>query len=151
LKQKVIAIIPIKGLANVKRRLASRLRRRERAALVLRLLDRELSVLVATAEVDSVIVVTADDRVAKLAEMRGALIALHPDNGVNSAIQAGIEQANRQDAELIVALHGDLPFVETEDIEALIDASEPGTLVLAPDRRQQGTNAIVLRRSRSSG
>lgn len=140
------AVIPIKRLAKVKRRLAARLNSRERARLVLRMLAHEIDVLHASAGIGRIIVVTSEERVATLAEMQGALVALEADNGVNTAVQAGIARAFCAGAETVLALHGDLPFVETADVDALLAASGPGTLAIAPDRRERGTNAIVVRR-----
>jgi len=145
------AVIPIKGLANVKRRLAARLRKHERAALVLRLLARELDVVASASGIGPIIVVTSEERVARVAEMHGALVALERDDGVNAAVQAGLERAYAVGAETVLALHGDLPFVETADVEALLAASAVGVLAIAPDRRLRGTNAIVVRRGMALG
>lgn len=139
------AIIPIKSLANAKRRLSGRLRRAERAALVLRLFERELGVLKRSPGIERVIVVTSDRRVAALAESKGATVALQPDNGVNAAIQAGIGMAGAVGAERIFALHGDLPLIETSDVEAMLQAGERDGFAIAPDRYRSGTNAIALR------
>ncbi len=141
-----IAVIPIKSLANVKQRLASRLSQRERAELVLRLLEREVAVLRQSAGIDQIVIVTAGERVAALAEMHGALVALHPDNGVNAAVEAGIQRAYEEGAQSVLALHGDLPFVDVADIEMMLSASAPETLAISPDRRGIGTNAIVVQR-----
>ena len=146
MNESVTAVIPIKRLGNVKRRLTTRLRSHERAALVLRLFDRQMKTLIAMPEVERVVVVTADTRVKALAEMRGAVVALQPDRGVNAAIQAGIDEAFGAGAIKVLAIHGDLPFAEAPDIRKLIGASAPGVFVMAPDRRKRGTNAIVLRR-----
>ena len=143
------AVIPIKRLGNAKQRLATRLRPTERAGLVLRLFDRQLKLLVAMPEIKQVVVVTADPQVKALAEMRGAIVALQPDEGVNAAMQAGIDAAFDRGAETVLAIHGDLPFAEADDIRELLRASEPGLFVIAPDRRERGTNAIVLRRGMS--
>lgn len=139
------AVIPIKRLANAKRRLSSRLGRAERAALVLRLLERELDVMERSPRIERVIVVTSDQRVAALAESKRAVVALQPDNGVNAAIQAGIEGARAMGAELTFAIHGDLPLIETSDVKAMLQASEQEGFAIAPDRNGSGTNAIALR------
>ena len=143
----ITAVIPVKRLDRAKGRLAPRLSRRERGNLVLRLLSRELCVLQAVPEIDQTIVVTSDDDVRRIAEMKNAIVVLQPDSGVNLAIAAGVDAASRLDAETVLALHGDLAFVEPEDVEAIIQASEDGVFSVAPDLRGEGTNAIVLRRS----
>jgi 2-phospho-L-lactate guanylyltransferase len=140
------AVIPVKSLANVKRRLSTRLWRAERAALVLRLLERELDVLERSPRVERVIVVTFDERVKALAESKGATVALQPDDGVNAAIQAGIDRAHASGAQLMLAIHGDLPLIETSDVEAMLQACERAGFAIAPDRYRTGTNAIGLRR-----
>lgn len=141
------AVIPVKGLGNAKQRLSPRLGKGERAALVLRLLARELDVLNSVESIERIIVVTSDERVRTLAEMKGAVVALEPDNGVNAAIAAGVEAASRFGAEKVVALHGDLAFISSDDVQALMDASADGVFAIAPDQKREGTNAIVLRRS----
>ena len=146
MNEPVTAVIPIKRLGNVKRRLATRLRSWERAALVLRLFDRQVKILAAMPEIERVIVVTADTRVKTLAEMRGAVVALQPDEGVNAAIQAGIDEAFDAGATAVLAIHADLPFIEAIDVRELLGASAPSVFAIAPDRRKRGTNAIVLRR-----
>ena len=146
LSEPVTAVIPIKRLGNVKRRLATRLRSWERAALVLRLFDRQVKILAAMPEIERVIVVTADARVKTLAEMHGAVVALQPDEGVNAAVQAGVDEAFGAGATAVLAIHADLPFIEAIDIRKLLGASTPSVFAIAPDRRKRGTNAIVLRR-----
>ncbi|MEZ4523522.1 MAG: 2-phospho-L-lactate guanylyltransferase [Thermomicrobiales bacterium] len=141
------AVIPVKGLRDVKRRLSSRLSSAERAGLVMRLVGRELDVLGAVERIERVIVVTSDERVKTLAEMKHADVALQPDNGVNAAIDAGIARAYEAGAQIVVALHGDLPFIVKSDVEALLDATGAGVFVIAPDRKRIGTNAIVVRRA----
>ncbi len=143
----VTAVIPVKGLSGAKQRLSARLNPAERKRLVLRLLARELEVLGTICHVERIIVVTSDERVRAVAEMQGAVVALEPDDGVNAAITAGVEAAARFGAENVVALHGDLAFVTASDLEALIEASVDGVFAIAPDRRGEGTNAIVLRRT----
>ena len=140
------AVIPIKRLENAKRRLSGRLRRAERAALVLRLLERELEVLGRSPGIERVIVVTADRRVAALAESKRATIALQPDNGVNAAIRAGMDEARAVGAELIFAIHGDLPLIETRDVTVMLQAGERTGFAIAPDRDRSGTNAIAMNR-----
>jgi 2-phospho-L-lactate guanylyltransferase len=142
---KATAVIPVKSLANVKRRLSSRLWRAERAELVLRLLARELDVLTRSRRIERIIVVTADERVKTLAESRGATVSLLPDDGVNAAIGAGMLAAQALGAELVFAIHGDLPLIETTDVEVMLQAGEQASFAIAPDRLRSGTNAIAVR------
>jgi 2-phospho-L-lactate guanylyltransferase len=46
----------------------------------------------------------------------------------------------------LLVIHGDLPIVRADDIEALIDAAEGPGRAIAPDRHGQGTNALALTR-----
>lgn len=45
----------------------------------------------------------------------------------------------------LLVIHADLPFLETDDIAALLVAAEEAGCAVAPDRHGTGTNAIALR------
>src|SRR3546814_6871584 len=49
----------------------------------------------------------------------------------------------REPAQSMIFIHGDLPLLVPEEIEALIQAAGGGC-ALAPDRHGSGTNAIAL-------
>lgn len=137
------AIVPVKQLAAVKSRLAGRLSLPERRELVLSLLRHSLSVLGESQAISSIIVVTPDDEVAREASCRGAGVLRQKGEGINAAIRLGLDAARERGERYCLVLLADLPLLEVDDIGALVDMAGPETLALAPDRHEQGTNALV--------
>ena len=72
------AILPVKALGRVKRRLSSVLPEAARQRLVLTMLEDVLAALAGVESIDCVIVVTPDTRVAALAQSRGAIVVPEP-------------------------------------------------------------------------
>jgi len=63
--------------------------------------------------------------------------------GLNGAIDAGREWAIDRDADAVFSLFADLPLISAFDIRRLI--ARRNSVVLGPDRRCEGTNALLLR------
>ncbi len=136
-------IVPHRGLAAAKTRLAPVLDDAEREALAGRLLDRVLRI--ARQACTDVVVITPSAALEPLASAAGARLVVQRGMGLN----AGLEQARREalaDAVATLAvLHGDLPNLEAADISALLDAiPATGGVAIAPDRAGTGTNALAL-------
>ncbi len=139
-------VIPIKGLERAKSRLAGRLTREERCALVLQLLDHVLGVVGAWTAVEHVVVVTPDPSVRARAEAVGAVaIDEVAEAGQNAALEHARAMARRWGPRAMLVLSGDLPLLGAQDLEAIgrLGAKE-GSIVLAPDRHGVGTNALLL-------
>lgn len=79
-----------------------------------------------------------DDRVAEWADDLGADVLWGPGLGLNGAIDVGVDTLAGKGAEHVLIAHGDLPRPE-----ALPDVMVPGTIVLVPDRRHDGTNVVA--------
>lgn len=167
-----IAIVPVKELATAKSRLADRLTPWERIALVERLLDHVLRVLLESLGIGQVVVVSPDPAVLDRASRAGvlaldeSLLALPPyrlpkGDGAGSSPEqlrrapvlghnAVLEQARShvaawEPASLLV-VSADLPLFQPADVQAMLAlASNEPVIVIAPDRHQLGTNALLLR------
>ncbi len=63
--------------------------------------------------------------------------------GLNGAIDAGRAWALDRGASAVISLFADLPLIVPDDIRGLVARTEP--VVLGPDRRGEGTNALLLR------
>lgn len=137
------AIIPIKRLSDAKRRLAPVLDDAERQSLVLQLLAHEIKALRSAGQIRRISVISPDPEVLRRGEQLGALGHLQQAGGLNDAIHLGARDAEANEAESILVLLGDLPFLTGLDIRHMLSALEPGRVVLAPDRRQRGTNALA--------
>jgi 2-phospho-L-lactate guanylyltransferase len=137
-------IVPHRGLAAAKTRLAPVLDDSEREALARRLLERVLAV--AHAACGDVVVITPSDALGPLVTAAGARLAHQIGMGLN----VGLEQARRESLadgiDTLIVLHGDLPNLAADDIAALLEAvPASGGVAIAPDRAGGGTNGLALR------
>ena len=136
----ICAVVPVRSLADGKRRLAGVLDDAERAALNESFLVRTLDL--AAALPGPVFVVSLDPAVASHPAAVDAIHVADPGRGLNAAIGAGRDRARLEGAERILVLPVDLPTARPEDLKALAGAES--AVAIAPDRRRQGTNGLCL-------
>lgn len=136
----VCAIVPVRSLADGKRRLARVLDEAERAALNERFLTHTLHLAAALS--GPTILVSSDPAIAGHPAAANAVRVVDPGRGLNAAIEAGRECARREGAERIVVLPTDLPTAQPGDVLALAGADS--AVAIAPDRRRQGTNGLSI-------
>ena len=141
------AILPVKPLRQAKSRLARALKAPTRAALVRAIFSRTLDVIAQTDRITGTIVVSRDLTILELARQRPGVIALaETESGLNSAIAQGAAWARTHAADAIVIVPVDLPLLTAADLDAMLDlALEERCLVIAPDRRDDGTNVMLVR------
>jgi len=145
-------LVPARGLAAGKSRLAGVLSGAERRRLNVFLLGR---VLQAIAEVlaprDGLFVVSADPGLLADAARYGASPVLEPAaEGMNAALARGLRHAAASSFGRLAILPADLPFVTAEDVRALLSAAGDG-VALAPDRAGIGTNGLACPAARCPG
>jgi 2-phospho-L-lactate guanylyltransferase len=128
-------LIPIKAFDAAKGRLAEALDGRERSALARSL---AAGVIAACAPVQAV-VVCEDGEVAEWATAHGARVITNPRPGLNQAVRHGIKVLAAEGVDRVLVTHADL--AEPGALTSLFD--HPG-IVLAPDDRLDGTNAMVI-------
>ena len=134
------AIVPVRSLADGKRRLAGIMEETERAALNERFLIHTIDL--AAALPGLTILVSLDPAVVAHPAAADTVHVADPGRGLNAAIVAGRTHARRQGAERIVVLPSDLPMARPEDVSALVESRS--AVAIAPDRRRQGTNGLCL-------
>ena len=140
---RAVAIIPVKGAAAGKSRLAPVLSGAERARLVLWMLERVVRAACQDAGLD-VHVVGGDDPVARLCgELR---CRWSPDRGgLNPSVEAALHQAAAEGYQVAVVLPADVPYVQAGDVLQLLEALQhPGVVALVPSP-DGGTNALAMR------
>ena len=141
--QNVIAIIPMKPLAQGKSRLAQSLTEEQRADLALGMLRRVILAIKA-ASVDTVWVVGGDDRVRTITRRLGSDSLEELGEDLNDTLKKAFELAFDQGKSALYVA-GDLPFLKPSDIHSMLQASRSlGNVTLAPARRDGGTNAILV-------
>jgi 2-phospho-L-lactate guanylyltransferase len=140
------AIVPVKPLRHGKSRLAEVLTQEERADLNRRLLAHTLDTLTAISEIEHVLVISRDQAALALARDFGARTV--QENGaphLNVALTRATILARNYATRGVLIVPADLPLITREDVKTLLDrAVDPPVVVVAPDRRHEGTNALLV-------
>ncbi|MEN4042835.1 MAG: 2-phospho-L-lactate guanylyltransferase [Anaerolineaceae bacterium] len=144
---KIQAIIPVKPFSQAKSRLAQALSPAQRAACSAWMLGNTLVCLKHLNEIESVTVISRDPAALAIAKQHESLALLELGAGLNPALRQAaryvVSRANP--GAILLVLPADLPLLTAADLKALVELrkSQPGVF-LAPDRRRQGTNALLL-------
>jgi len=139
------AIVPVKPLRRAKTRLSSVLGAEERVALSREMLDRVLEALAGVAGIERTLLVSRDSEAMALARHHGArTLSERPPIDLNQALHQATRAAVGSGAAAVLVVPADLSLVTTEDLQELVAlGGSPPVVVLAPDRRQAGTNALL--------
>lgn len=139
-------IVPMRGLASGKSRLASLLAPARREALNADLFGRALDAVTAMdGSAARCIVASADDGVLALARRRGAVgLAEAPDTGLNGALEAARSVALEHGADTVLVVAADLPAISGAGLARLRAAIPPGAAAVVADKTGTGTNALLL-------
>ena len=140
------AIVPVKPLRHGKSRLSSTLSDTERVDLNRMLLERTLRTLTDLKEVEQVLVVSRDPSALAMARDLGAR-TVQEDGAptLNTALKRASVVAQIYASRGVLVLPADLPLLAKEDVLALLErAVDPPVVVIAPDRHEKGTNALLL-------
>ncbi|NYH95523.1 2-phospho-L-lactate guanylyltransferase [Novosphingobium marinum] len=129
------AIVPYKANSLVKSRLAPVLDREDRNRLATTLLAHLQETLSRCSRIDRCLLVSKE----RCSVWAGDWLR-DPGRGLNAALEAGAEMAGRP----LLVIHGDLPLVTPDDLNALLDVAEREGIAIAPDRHETGTNAVAL-------
>lgn len=143
----IVAVVPIRSLRGGKTRLASILSPDSRQALMQETASRVVRAAADSRVVDTVLVVSPEPEVLHWATGLGRRVmplrqpADQP--GLNMAIDLARDWAIDRDADGMLSLFGDLPLISAFDVRQMVACPTP--VVLGPDRRREGTNALLLR------
>jgi 2-phospho-L-lactate guanylyltransferase len=137
-------IVPHRGLAAAKTRLAPVLDAGEREQLAAKLLALVLSV--ARGACADVVVITPAASLEPVVSAAGARLAVQRGMGLNQGLDQARSEAKADGIETLCVLHGDLPNLTVADVEALIAAVPLAAgVAIAPDRAGSGTNGLAMR------
>ncbi len=140
------ALVPMKPLPQVKTRLSACLDAEARSALMAESLQRVIYVLRDAAVADEIAVISRDPEVRAWARWMGLSALRERGTSLNAALRQGRRHFRRADALLV--LSADLVAVQPDDLRAMArlarECAEP-CVVIAPDRRSSGTNALLLK------
>jgi len=134
------ALLALKPFDCGKSRLARVLSPAQREALIRTMLDRVIHALAGSRHIAGIAIVTQE-----MGTLPAAVLAL-PDRGLglNQAIASGKRTLMALGAGELLVLHPDLPLLVSDEIDAFIARGRHTGLALAPDRHDNGTNALFL-------
>jgi 2-phospho-L-lactate guanylyltransferase len=140
------AIVPVKPLRRGKSRLAGTLSEDERTHLNQLLLEHTLKTLKDLKEIEQILVVSRDPAALSLAREHGARTVREAGSPkLNTALKRATVVAQLYATRGVLVLPADLPLITREDILALVErAKKPPAVVIAPDRHEEGTNALLI-------
>lgn len=140
------AIVPVKPLRRGKSRLSDVLSQDERTDLNRRLLAHTVDTLAAMPELEHVLVISRDQSALALARDHGARTV--QESGaphLNLALARATIVAKNYATRGVLIIPADLPLITQEDVRSMLDrAQKPPVVVIAPDRRGDGTNALLV-------
>ncbi len=140
----VIALVPVKRLDQAKSRLSDKLDAPARAQLMHDTLRRTVRALQAAAIFERVSIVTLDAQVQAWAKGWGVQVISEHRAGLNEALDEARGECHQTDAVLVI--HGDVAWLTVEDVLAMTHLAAPSrAVVIAPDRHNRGTNALLLK------
>jgi 2-phospho-L-lactate/phosphoenolpyruvate guanylyltransferase len=141
----VIAIVPMKPFVEAKGRLAEELTPQARGELARGLFERTLRVLRHARGVGRIVAVSRDAGVLKIARKGRAWAIYETGFGLNEALEQATRVLKANGAQIAMIVPADLPGLQESDIEGMIELGwPPPSVVVAPDRRDHGTNALLV-------
>ena len=140
------AIVPVKPLRRGKSRLSKVLTEDERTNLNKTMLINTMKTLQKVEEIDTVLVVSRDPSALALARDFNARTVLEDGSPeLNTAIRRAAMVAQAYQVHEILVLPADLPLLQPGDLkEFLSHSGKPPEIIIAPDRRHDGTNALFI-------
>jgi 2-phospho-L-lactate guanylyltransferase len=139
-------LVPVKNLENAKERLSPILGRAERRALAEAMLQDVLAAVAGVNHHTRVGVVTSDPFAMALAQRHNFTLIPDPANlSESDAIAHATERclASGEDSTLVIP--GDVPLVQSGDIEEVLAAAPAQGTVLVPGWDGRGSNAVFRR------
>lgn len=142
--ERFCAVVPFKGTAQAKQRLAPMLAPAQRQELALAMLQDVLRTLAAVSELADILVVTTDAAAVALTAKFGARISSdHALEGHTGAVSGAARLLAAQGLSLLT-VPGDIPLVEPDDIRTLLAAHRDApAFTIVPARDELGSNAIL--------
>jgi 2-phospho-L-lactate/phosphoenolpyruvate guanylyltransferase len=146
---KVTAVIPVKGFRNAKQRLSAILSSAQREALAEAMFRDVLREVLRARGLIETVVVTGDDKVAKIAGSLGArVLRENAETGETDAVDFARTSLKNAGCEAVLIVPGDMPLVRSADIELVLEQLPAGQIapfaLLVPSHDRLGTNALLL-------
>ena len=142
---KIGVLVPVHAFEDGKQRLAPTLSQAERTRLNRCFFLHTLDVLSKRLNPKSCFVVSDSAEVLEITRAKYMVPVLETSkNGMNSALGLAAVSAFENGCEGVLSISCDLPFLAISDIDALVEAINKNTMVIAPDKWGTGTNALFF-------
>lgn len=147
---KIGALIPVKGFAGAKQRLASRLSLPEREQLMRAMVHDVLTQVGEARGIHETFVVTGSADVVKwVSHLDVNVIREHNETGETDAVHFALDHMKQRGINTAFVLPGDVPLVRASDIDrvlaaALEKSAQSPFAALVPSHDRLGTNALLL-------
>jgi 2-phospho-L-lactate guanylyltransferase len=139
-------LIPVKGLANAKQRLASLLDQPTRTKLAQAMLFDVLETLGTWVSRPEVSIVTNDPFAVELAgRFQFEIIADNANRGETDAIEMATRFCESRGVDSTLVIPADIPLIQASELEQILEAAPAGGTVLVPATDGRGTNAAWRR------
>jgi len=141
-KLRVGAVIPVKTFSKAKTRLNLSSEKTEQICKIM--LESVLDTVSKSAIIEKTVVVSKDETALSMGKRFGAMeIYDQEELGVNSAVLLADNYLSKENFDASVVLPQDIPLIQAEDIETLIDFRMSNRCALVvPSRKFDGTNAL---------
>jgi 2-phospho-L-lactate guanylyltransferase len=163
--RKICAVVPVKDTQDAKQRLAAVLSGARRQELALAMFEDVLAALARVPELAGILVVTIDPAAAAIAARHGAQVSGEgARDGHTGAVTSAAQRLATEGLDML-ALPGDIPLVEADDIRQIIAAhagafsgkvetgfpqkmrpnkeSTAPAFTIVPARDERGSNAVL--------
>jgi 2-phospho-L-lactate guanylyltransferase len=138
------ALVPAKPFDKAKSRLAEALSSEARRALARDLLAHTLGVLRVTAGLEGVAVISRDPEVEAMAREHQAVVLPETSSRLDVIVDGGLDALSLRGARAALIVVADLPELKPDELTQMIQLGERYPIVLAPDEREEGTNALFV-------
>ena len=137
-------LVPVKNLAQAKQRLSSVLSPEERQELAQAMCADVLETLARWQRRPGVAVVTGDPFARDLAlRFQFEVIADDANPGETGAIEMATSVCRDRGAGRTLVIPADIPLIESNELQKIVDSAPAGGAVLVPDAAGRGTNAAL--------
>ena len=119
-----VALIPVRDFRTGNSRLAQTLDENTRNLLGRWMLERVLKAIGNAERIDEIAVLSDSAEVLTLAGEYGAVGLLQESGGLNNDLEIGRSWARERNACSLLIVHGDLPFLTSEEVNAFLEERE---------------------------
>lgn len=143
MQMKNIALVPIKGLTNCKRRLSDWLSQEERRELTLAMLQDVLHAVTHSNLFHEILVISPDKSVEEEGQLQNASFLQQEGFGLNAAIQQATKLALEEKVKSLTTVLADIPLIEAKDLEELFQIGREASKVVLSPSLDGGTNVMI--------